>query len=218
MYKACVFDLDGTLVDTVESIAYIANKVLEYYHLPTLPIKDYNYYAGDGADVLMERCILAAGGDLSVLTDACVLYRELFAENPLYRITAYDGMKETLLELKKRGVKLGVCTNKPHSAAEKVIYAIYGKDLFDVIQGQVSEIPKKPAPDGPWMIAEAFGVKPAECMYVGDTNTDMKTGNAAGMFTIGVLWGFRDRKELEEHHAHQIISHPAELLDLQRGK
>lgn len=218
MYKACVFDLDGTILDTVESIAYIANKVLEYYHLPTHPVEAYNYFAGDGADVLMERCIVASGGDLSYLEDACKLYRKLFAENPLYHVKAYDGMVDVLKELKRRGVKLGVCTNKPHAAALTAVYEIYGKGIFDMIQGQVPEIPIKPAPDSALMIADAFGAAPSECMYVGDTNTDMKTGNSAGMYTIGVLWGFRDRKELEEHHAHVIISHPAELLDLHKGE
>lgn len=217
MYKACVFDLDGTLLDTVESIAYIANQVLAHYGLPSQPVKAFNYYAGDGVDALMERCIRAAGGEMNILKEAIARYRELFAKNPLYHVTVYDGMKETLRELKQRGIKLGVCTNKPHLAAQKVVHQFYG-DMFDVIQGQVAEIPRKPAPDSALLIAERFGVKPEECMYVGDTNTDMKTGNAAGMFTIGVLWGFRDRKELEEHNAHTIISHPAELLDIQKGE
>ena len=92
---------------------------------------------------------------------------------------------------------------------------IFGADCFDIILGQQEGIPRKPSPEGAWMISDKFEVKPEECMYVGDTNTDMQTGKAAGMMTIGVTWGFRDREELEENHADVIIDHPTELLRVQ---
>ena len=102
MYKACLFDLDGTLLDTVESIAHIANQVLAYYHLPPHPVEAYNYFAGDGADVLMERSIRAAGGDLACLDEARKMYRSMFAKDPLYHVTAYEGMTQTL-QTKRKG-------------------------------------------------------------------------------------------------------------------
>lgn len=215
MYKACLFDLDGTLADTLESIAHVANIVLSGFGLPAQPVEDYKYYAGDGADVLMERCMRAAGGNLEKLDEARAMYRSIFADDPLYKVTPFDGMMETLLELKKRGVKLAVCSNKPHPAAVGAIRGLFGDELFDIVQGQEPSIPRKPAPDGALLIAKRLQVDVKECMYVGDTNTDMQTGNAAGMLTIGVLWGFRDRKELVENHAHRIISHPSELLAIQ---
>ena len=218
MYKACLFDLDGTLLDTVESIAHIANQVLAYYHLPPHPVEAYNYFAGDGADVLMERSIRAAGGDLACLDEARKMYRSMFAKDPLYHVTAYEGMTQTLQTLKSRGVKLAVCTNKPDPAAWGAIYGVYGKELFDMIQGQVPEIERKPSPQCALLIADRLGVQPEDCMYVGDTDTDMITGRAAGMYTIGVLWGFRDRRELEENHAQRIIGHPSELLKIQKGE
>lgn len=218
MYKACLFDLDGTLLDTVESIAYVANQVLAHYKLGPLPVEIFNYLAGDGADELIRRSFLKAGGNLTYLNEARQMYRDLFAQDPLYHVTAYDGMTETLQELKNRGVKLGVCTNKPHPAAVGAIHGIYGEGLFDLIQGQIESIPRKPAPDGALMIAHRLGVTPEECMYIGDTDTDMKTGNRACMTTIGVLWGFRDRKELEENHAHYIIERPEELLEIQKRR
>ena len=107
MYKACLFDLDGTLLDTVESIAHIANQVLAYYHLPSHPVEAYNYFAGDGADVLMERSIRAAGGDLACLDEARKMYRSMFAKDPLYHVTAYEGMTQTLQTLKSRGGEAG---------------------------------------------------------------------------------------------------------------
>lgn len=215
MYEACIFDLDGTLADTVESIANVANQILEKFGLPAQPVNDYKYYAGDGGDVLMERCMRAAGGDFTHLAQGQKLYREIFAENPLYKVEAFDGMKETLEELKRRKVKLAVLSNKPHEATYKVVTGLFGEEMFDVIQGLNPGMKRKPAPDGAWKIAEAFQVEPEKFMYVGDTNTDMQTGKAAGMYTIGVLWGFRDRKELEENHADQIICRPQELLEIQ---
>ena len=218
MYQACIFDLDGTLADTVESIANVANQILEQFGLPAKPVNDYKYHAGDGGDILMERCMRAAGGDFTHLAEGQKLYREIFAKNPLYKVTAFDGMKETLAEMKKRGVKLAVLSNKPHEATYLAVTGLFGDDVFDVIQGLKPGMKRKPNPDGAWKIADALMVKPEDCMYVGDTNTDMKTGKAAGMYTIGVLWGFRDRKELEENHADRIISHPRELLQIQEEK
>ena len=105
-------------------------------------------------------------------------------------------MPETLKELKKRGVKLGVCSNKPHEAAVKVVERMFGSQIFDAVMGQSDSVRKKPAPDGPLKIAEQFGIKPEECMYLGDSGTDMQTGKAAGMYTVGVLWGYREKEEL----------------------
>lgn len=216
MYKACIFDLDGTLADTVESIAYVANVMLERFGLPKQPVEDFNYYAGDGADELVKRCLTAAGDQKLIhWEEGKQIYREMFYADPLYKVKPYEGMVDTLQRLKERGVKLAVFSNKPHIAAVNVIETLFGKGCFDVIQGQTEGIPKKPDPTGALHIAEGFAVIPAECMYVGDTDTDMKTGLAAGMLTIGVTWGFRDRRELEENHAQQIIDRPEELLDIQ---
>lgn len=218
MYRACIFDLDGTIEDTVESIAYVANQVLEHFHMTPQPVEDFRYFAGDGADEMIRRSMTAAGGDLKYLEEGQAMFRSLFAVNPLYKVKAYPGMRETLEELKSRGAKIAVFSNKPHKAAIKAVEAIYGEGFFQVIQGQEERLPKKPAPDGAWEVAARLGVKPEECVYIGDTNTDMQTGNAAGMMTVGVLWGFRDRKELEENHAHKIISRPEELLEIYGGE
>lgn len=215
MYQACIFDLDGTLADTVVSIANVANQILERFDLPAQPVDDYKYHAGDGGDVLMERCMRAAGSDLSHLAEGQKLYREIFAKNPLYKVTAFDGIRETLEELKRREVKLAVLSNKPSEATELAIKGLFGEDTFEIVQGLKPGMKRKPDPSGALLIAEKLQVKPENCMYIGDTNTDMQTGKAAGMYTIGVLWGFRDRKELEENHADRIIAKPEELLAIQ---
>ena len=126
-------------------------------------------------------------------------------------------MPETVEELKAKGMKLAVCSNKPHIAARKVVKAMYG-DIFDEVMGQQEGIRRKPAPDGPLKIAENFGVKPEECMYIGDTKTDMKTGKAAGMYTVGALWGFRDRAELEGNGADVVAGGPKDLLSVYKEK
>ena len=162
MYQACIFDLDGTLADTVESIAYVANQILEKFGLPAQPVEDYKYHAGDGGDVLMERCMRAAGSYLSHLEEGQKLYREIFARNPLYKVTAFEGMKMTLEGLKSRGVKLAVLSNKPHEATALAIKGLFGEQMFDVVWGLRPGMKRKPAPDNAWKIAEELQVQPKD--------------------------------------------------------
>ena len=143
--------------------------------------------------------------------------RKKFDEDPLYKVVPYKDMPETIQKLKDAGLKMAVCSNKPHIAAQKVVKAIYG-DVFDEIMGQQEGIRRKPAPDGPLKIAEEFGVKPEECMYIGDTKTDMQTGKSAGMYTVGALWAFRDRRELEENGADIVAAVPLELVAIYEKK
>ena len=252
--KACIFDLDGTLADTIASIAYSGNLTLAEFGYEALPEKNYNYYAGDGAKELVRRFLSAAREVKQAVTKRLVLntpadvpriseaervladaphewqrakrisdsdaefqamfsrYKEIFAEYCMYRVKPFDGIPELLSELRRRGIRTAVLSNKPHLQTIDVVGKIFGKDCFDWVQGQQDGVPKKPAPDGALRIAARFGVKPEECVYSGDTNTDMQTGNAAGMLTLGVLWGFRDEKELLDNHAAALLKKPEELL------
>lgn len=215
MFKACIFDLDGTLADTIESIWWSSNEALAAVGLPPQPMEDYKYYAGDGAKVLIEKALAAAGDkELKNFEKAYAIYGDFFKKDCTYKVTVFDGIRETLDALKQRGFKLAVLSNKPHARSLDVVNKLFGSGYFDMVQGQVDGVPRKPAPDGALKIAKAFGVRPDECLYVGDTNTDMQTGRGAGMFTVGVLWGFRPRKELEENRAMEIISHPSELVKI----
>lgn len=214
MLKACIFDLDGTLANSLESIAHVANKMLAGFGYPPRPLEKFKYYCGEGADLLVRRCLLDSGDkELTHYDEGRRWYRDAFQKDPMYKVTHYPGMPETLQELKRSGVKLAVCTNKPHAAAVKVIQGMFG-DLFDVVQGQCPELKRKPDPESPLKIAAQLGVLPQECMYVGDTATDMQTGKNAGMYTVGALWGFRTREELEENHADVLAETPEDLLDL----
>ncbi|HJB15347.1 MAG TPA: HAD family hydrolase [Candidatus Blautia excrementipullorum] len=212
MIRAFIFDLDGTLADTLESMASVANKIMKKFGLRELPVDNFRYYSGEGADMLIRRCLKDAGDpELVHFEEARSLYRKMFDEDPLYKVKPYSGIPEILTELKKRGLYLAVCSNKPHEAAVKVIRQLFG-DKLDLVIGQSDRIRRKPAPDAPLKAAETFGVSPEECMYVGDTRTDMETGKAAGMYTIGALWGFRDRQELESSGADTVAGNPGELL------
>lgn len=214
MIRACIFDLDGTLANTLDSMAYVANEILRNMGLKEQPTDNFKYYSGEGADMLVRRCLIDAGDpELLHYEEVRNLYRRKFDEDPLYKVVPYDGIITMLQQLKDHGAKLAVCSNKPHEAAIKVIAKMF-PGYFDLVIGQSDQIRRKPAPDGPLKAAGEFGVKPEECMYVGDTKTDMLTGTAAGMFTVGALWGFRDREELESNGAQIIAEKPLDLLKI----
>ena len=141
-----------------------------------------------------------------------MLYRKWFEEDPFYHVKPFEGIPELLRGLKEEGIRIAVFSNKPHHAAVDVVKKIFGEGLFDEVQGQTAQVPRKPSPVGALALADRLGVTPEECLYLGDTNTDMDTGKAAGMFTVGVTWGFRPRRELEEHEAKKIVDRPDEVL------
>ena len=214
MTKACIFDLDGTLMYTLESMALAANRMLKDLSLPPLPVENFRYYCGEGADMLVRR-VLAEAGDpqLAMFEKASALYRRYFGENPMYKAVPYPDIPQLLSVLKEKGLLLAVCSNKPHEATVSMMQNTF-PGIFDLVVGQSGEHKRKPSPETPLYIARTFGVSPEDCMYVGDSGTDMQTGKAAGMFTVGVLWGYRDLPELEENGADEAVFAPLELLPL----
>lgn len=212
--RAVIFDLDGTLSDSIHSIKYCGDKAMEAVGLGPFSTDDYKYFVGDGAANLIKRALIANGDtELAHFEEAFAVYKEIFRVNCMYRVEPYDGIRELLAALKERGLKLTVLSNKPHIETINVIETLFGKDYFDVIQGQKDNVAIKPSPQGAFQILEQLGMTADEVLYLGDTATDMKTGKATGAFTIGALWGFRERKELEEGGADAIIEHPLEVLN-----
>ena len=211
--KAVIFDLDGTLSDSIHSIKYSGDRTMEKFGYGPFSEEQYKYFVGDGARNLVKRA-LAAGGDteLAHFEEAYTLYREIFKENCMYRVRPYEGIPELLATLKVQHVKIAVLSNKPHAETVNVVEALYGKGYFDVIEGQKEGLAIKPSPDGVFRILERLSLGAEDLLYLGDTATDMKTGKGAGAFTVGALWGFRDRAELEEGGADAVIEHPLELL------
>ena len=152
------------------------------------------------------------------LEEVYTRYMEYFKTDCMYQVVPYPGIMELLSALKEQSAALAVFSNKPHNNTESVVELLFGKDTFDAVQGQVADIRKKPAPDGVYEVLKQCSWKRSEplsaedVLYVGDSGVDMQTGKAAGAYTVGVLWGFRDRDELEECGADAVIKEPLELL------
>lgn len=214
MKKAVIFDLDGTLSDTIAALKYCSDLAVAPFGIGPFTEEQYCYFVGDGAVNQIKRCLIA-GGDtqLQYFDQAFARYKEIFRENCMYQVKPYEGIPALLVALKEKGVKITVLSNKPHEQTIRVVEDLFGKGYFDLIVGQKPNVPIKPSPEGVFGILEELGINVEDILYLGDTGTDMKTGKNAGAFTIGALWGFRKREELEDNHADAIISHPLELLD-----
>lgn len=198
MYRACIFDLDGTLTDTLESLTYSVNETMKEIGLPEITSEQCREFVGNGAKVLIEKTLKASGDEeLTRFDEAFAAYQRIFDKCCTYRVKPYPGISEMLREMKEQGLHLGVLSNKPDRQAVHVVEEIFGKGVFDHIQGQKDGIPRKPDPTAVLSIAGEFGISPAETLYIGDSEVDGATGKAAGMDTILVSWGFRSRDVLE---------------------
>lgn len=212
MFKLCIFDLDGTLCDTLESISYCGNRALQDMGLPKAGLEDYKIFVGDGVDMLMKRMLAFAGDEEAVrFAELKESYTEYFREGCMHNVVPYPGMVQALDSLEKMGASMAVLSNKQHENTKAVIMRVFGESYFQCVQGQCEAFPRKPDPTAALFLAERLGAKPEECLYIGDTSTDMKTGKAAGMYTVGVLWGFRGEEELKAAGADEIVLHPSEI-------
>ena len=217
MYKACIFDLDGTLTDTLESLTYSVNETLRELGLPTITSEQCKSFVGNGARYLIERALEASGDTkLALIEKGMETYGRVFQKHCTYHVAPYEGIVELLQELKKSGIKLAVLSNKPHLQTQDVVATYFEPEMFQYVQGQQEGVPRKPDPTAARMIAENMGVDPKECVYIGDSEVDMQTANAAGMESVGVTWGFRCRHILEEHGAKHIIDQPKELISIMK--
>ena len=211
--KACIFDLDGTLTNTLESMTYSVNLTLKEMGLSQITKEQCRMFVGNGARVLMEESLKAVGDtDASRIEEGMEIYGRIFDQNCTYHVTPYEGIPKMLESLKEKGIHLSVLSNKPDRQTVKVVREIFGEDIFDYAQGQKEGIRRKPKPDGVWYLMEQMHVSKEECLYIGDSEVDAETGKNAGLETIGVLWGFRDRKTLETAGADHLIERPEELL------
>ena len=214
MIKLCIFDLDGTLLNTLNTIAYYGNRALQNHGIQPIDTSEYRYLVGTGIKNLIRKMLIYRDCD----TDAC--FEQVFSDydtaynaDTSYLTSPYDGIKETLDILKSQGIKLAVVSNKPDFAVKSVVAKLFGEHYFDYVTGQKPNGALKPDPTEVLIAMKQFGAVPKECLYLGDTATDMLTGNAAQIFTIGVSWGFRDEEELRDGGAHAVIHEPSELLD-----
>lgn len=211
--KTCIFDLDGTLTDTLESLAFSVKETLKEMGLPQITTDECRSFVGNGARYLMERSLEAAGDrELSRIEEGMEVYGRIFDENCTYLVTPYEGITGTLMQMKDKGIKLAVLSNKPHQQTQKVVERIFGEDVFDCVQGQKEGIARKPDPDGIYRLLEEMQAGREECLYVGDSEVDVETGRNAGVRMVGVSWGFRSREVLRAAGAGTIIDSPEELM------
>lgn len=207
-----MFDLDGTLADTLADIAASANHALTQLGRPTHPVASYRYLAGQGLESLMTD---ALGPDHQHLVEqGAEHFRAYYKDHSLDFTQPFEGIAQVLDTLEAKKIPMAVLSNKPHPATLQVVRDVFGAWSFAAVQGHEPPTPLKPDPASGLSIAAKLGIAPEDWLYVGDTRVDMETATRAGFYPLGVLWGFRDEPELRESGAKQIIAHPLELLNL----
>jgi phosphoglycolate phosphatase len=215
-YQAVIFDLDGTLLDTIEDIAGATNRVLEARGLAPFSVEETKLLVGDGIEEMVRRTFALRGiGTLSDADVAVIIqdYRREYQSCWRSHSRPYPGVPELLAELARRRVKTAILSNKSHTFTTLMTAELLADSRFDSVRGAIPGVPLKPDPASALSIAAALAVLPEACLFLGDTSVDMKTATAAGMFPVGALWGFRTADELRESGAAALVSFPSDLLE-----
>lgn len=213
MIRGVLFDLDGTLLDTLDDMADSANHVLSAMGFPTHPNEEYRYFVGDGVDVLIDRILPADRRTPELHAQFKAQYLPYYNAHALDKTRPYDGVFDMLHALRARGLKTAVVSNKPDLHTNYTIEHLFPPDLFDYVAGNIEGTPLKPDPAIARRALAALELRADDAVFCGDTGIDMKTARNAGCIPIGVSWGFRTRGELMENGARHVIDTPEELLD-----
>ena len=213
-YRAVIFDLDGTLADTLEDIADNMNRVLAGKGFPVHGYDAYRFHVGNGLKNLVAGCLPE-----NVRTDAVIAdcHDRMMAEyhlNYINKTRLYDGVPELLEALSSQSVRMAVLSNKADALTQKICNILLKNWKFETVMGATDRFPRKPDPASALFVAAQLGVMPASICYVGDSDVDMKTAIAAGFYPVGVGWGFRPKEELIQNGAKCLIDHPIELLSI----
>ena len=215
-YKAIIFDLDGTLLDTLEDLANSTNHVLQSEGLPIHDMEKYKYFVGNGMYNLVLRTLPLDKREESYVRHCHALVKEEYGKRWADTTKPYKGIPDLLDKLTALRCKLAVLSNKPHEFTLLTVKRLLERWRFDAVLGERSGISRKPDPAGALEIASLFNIDPKEFLYLGDTGIDMATAKAAGMHAVGVLWGFREAEELLKNGADILIKTPADLFKLLR--
>jgi phosphoglycolate phosphatase len=213
-YRAVVFDLDGTLLDTLDDLSDSMNAVLAREGCSPHPADAYRYFVGDGIETLVRRALPAEQHSPERLARCMAAMQEEYGRRWDLHTRPYPGVPQLLDALEARAVPKAVFSNKPDAFTRLTVERLLSPWRFDPVRGARPGVPHKPDPTGALDIAACLGVAPQQCLYVGDTNTDMRTARAAGMYPVGVTWGFRTADELQESGAARLLHQPGELLEL----
>ncbi len=211
LIKLIIFDLDGTLVNSIEDLAEAANYALTKNGYTKHEMNKYNHFVGDGVQMLIKRILPENARDEETISKLYADFSEYYNKHYSDKTKPYSGIKELLNELKQRNIKLSIASNKPDEFTKAIAADFFG-DIFDAVQGNTNDIPKKPNPQIADTIIKKFDIDKSECLFIGDSDVDINTAKAAGILSAGCLWGFRDLEELQGAGADYIVSVPSEIL------
>jgi phosphoglycolate phosphatase len=214
--SAVLFDLDGTLLDTLNDIAFSMNAALTAFGAPPHTLPEYRRFVGEGLDTLAFRALPLDRRDKETVERCITAMRSVYASTWARTTKPYDGIDELLAELHRRDIRCAVLSNKAHEFTKAIVDHFFGKAAFELVLG-AGTLPKKPDPAGALYIAKTFGLAPEKFLYVGDSDVDMKTATGAGMFPLAVLWGFRSKEELLASGAMATVERPPEILGYLEG-
>ncbi|MFO3715737.1 MULTISPECIES: HAD family hydrolase [Anaerococcus] len=213
-----IFDIDGTLLNTIDSISFHLNETLKKYELGAIPREKVLEFVGNGPRVLIGKTLDYVGfsGDEILKEEIYNRYNEAYDNDPLYLTKPFEGIKKALDTLKENGEIIAAFSNKPDETSNRVLKSIFGEKYFDYILGYREDYKRKPSPEGIMIIANHFDVPFSDILYFGDSEVDMKCGRNASIFTVGCSWGFRKREVLEKENPDVIIDSPREITSIKR--
>jgi phosphoglycolate phosphatase len=211
-FSAVIFDLDGTLLDTLEDLGTSVNRVLAGRGFCTHPLDAFRWFVGDGSRMLMTRALPVEQRSPGMIESCLAALLADYNQNWHHLTRPYDGIEALLATLTRQNMALSVVTNKPHRFTGRMVARYFPKIAFRAVLGQQDGIARKPDPVQALAAARAMGVAPEACIFIGDSGVDMQTAGRAGMLGVGAAWGFRPVDELKAAGARQIIHHPLELL------
>jgi phosphoglycolate phosphatase len=213
-FQAIIFDLDGTLLNTLDDIAESVNRTLAEYRLPLHESKAYGFFIGNGWKTLVTRALPEAHRSQQLIDECVARSRRIYRDNWNRQTRLYDGIAELLDELTKKQIPLAVLSNKPHDFMLRCVDFYLKKWRFEVLMGQSDSFPLKPDPASALEAARQIGLPTSAFLFIGDSAVDIKTADAAGMHSVGAVWGFRGVKELEENGCRTLVQHPLDILSL----
>lgn len=213
--RAVLFDLDGTLLNTIEDLADSMNSVLARHDFPVHDLEAYKYFVGDGIENLVRRALPESHrAEESTVALCLASMREEYGRRRRQKTRPFEGVPELLDALEDRGIKVAILSNKPDEATKFVVKELLSRWRFEAVVGERPNVPRKPDPASAIEIAERLAIPTRDFLYVGDTDTDMRTANAAGMYAVGALWGYRKADELLKNGARALIERPLDVLTL----